>query len=471
MGAETRATLAVKEPGGEDGRCRGSTCRDLSPRLSRLTSCTRSLACALCAASQVDLGQMLLTLQPSLLMMVDDAGSVATRAAVSILQMDRSGGGAAAAAAAAAAAEGAAGEPSPPLALMRWPASAPEWAADAVGSLAAPELRQWGATRLAVIALVSASPARLPAFHASFVAAALVSPGGGETTTTGRRQRARGSNSRRELGTDLTSLMLLMPYDAPPSVVAYAQSGWAWPVHAKHIRFRVDVVGGRCASAGLRDVLRHLEAWSPFVAPPPSAPAGALGGVEDATSSSRPHGTDGSGGDGDGGYGGGSDEWALIVRDDVELSPGFYVYVRHFLARADSDAAHVSQRGLLGFALGVPMEGGGGGGAVRGRLPIPSSCGAAYSAAAWLELQQYAMAKLGLVDGGQRCSDADAAAPHAANGPIEALGNWSGVQRRFMAERGYALHYSGLTLCRRQGDASVRLSSGEEVAAHLAAKH
>eukprot|EP00966_Prymnesium_polylepis_P199767 4629901-Prymnesium_polylepis.1 len=47
---------------------------------------------------------------------------------------------------------------------------------------------------------------------------------------------------------------------------------------------------------------------------------------------------------------------------------------------------------------------------------------------------------------------------------------WDELLSRFMAERGYALHFPGVNLCRRQGDNATRLATETELAALLRAK-
>lgn len=258
-------------------------------------------------------------------------------------------------------------------------------------------------------------------------------------------------------------MTLLLEHDSSSAVVAYAQRGWTWAPHAKRVRYRVAAVGGECATDAQREVVRSLEAWEPLL-PKGHAPAA----------------------------GAGSGGWALMIADDVELSEGFYLYIRHALAAvgglgqpfAKRDAGGAGSAGgaggggngggheLLGFALGAPAgKPVGGVAASAGRLQRAASCGTVYAAAAWAELRTFAGGmQLGCADG-NATSDSTArrleAAAHSSAGHATTHGAWSTLLERFMAERGYALHFSGLNLCRRRGDGKTRLASGAEVAALL----
>ena len=152
-----------------------------------------------------------------------------------------------------------------------------------------------------------------------------------------------------------------------------------------------------------------------------------------------------------------NEPWVLLLRDGVELSEAFYVFTRYFLA------SQTAKNSVMGLALGTPA---GANGEVPqdgdaqvvlqgkpGTLQFPSSCATVYSASAWLELREYALERLRL--------DEDAACNAAAE-----VG-WNSLQRQFMLERGYWMHFSGLNLCRSQGEASLQLASGDKVAQFL----
>ena len=68
-----------------------------------------------------------------------------------------------------------------------------------------------------------------------------------------------------------------------------------------------------------------------------------------------------------------------------------------------------------------------------------------------------------LCDGDKRATHLHAAAADAQNAPL----GWDDMEKLFMTERGYTVHYPGLNMCRGRGDTSIPLASGEDVAALL----
>ena len=141
-----------------------------------------------------------------------------------------------------------------------------------------------------------------------------------------------------------------------------------------------------------------------------------------------------------------SEGWTLILRsDNVELSEGFQVYLRHFLAMHEPKVDGGTDR-LLGISLGA------------------AGCGSVYAAEPWNELRRFAFERLGL-ESGVLC-DEKGGHVHAADMANPQL-DWEGVEKQFLTERGYTLHYPGLNLCRGRGDISTPLASGEDVAALL----
>ena len=89
--------------------------------------------------------------------------------------------------------------------------------------------------------------------------------------------------------------------------------------------------------------------------------------------------------------------WALQLADDVEVSEGLIVYLRHYLASHDDDAIGREEAAegvkLLGIALGSrPVAGGvdsrGSGKQLWQRQPC--ACGTVYRAAAWTALRAFA---------------------------------------------------------------------------------
>ena len=166
-------------------------------------------------------------------------------------------------------------------------------------------------------------------------------------------------------------------------------------------------------------------------------------------------------------------ERLLVLADDVELSDGFYVYVRRILAAnpyasAGERALQAREGLLLGLALGAPMGSAeeardmDGTRATRGRLGLPSSCATVYAAAGWRELRAYAATKLTPLmmnpdekDGRSACEAKRSAAP----------ASFEELQRQFMREKGFSIDYPGVHLCRRRGDTSVKLATGAQVAA------
>ena len=382
----------------------------------------------LTAEATRDLAQMVQTTQPTVMLTADDGNSVVAQAARALSAF----GGA-------------------PLIVL--PTATPPWAARSLASLPIRSLARWGAAHLTISVLVSSSTAKLVALHASLVNAALM--------PAGNRPASRPA--------DQPELRLLLRLDAPQQAATLAMHSLAWPQGAKHVRHRIEpVYGGRC-NEGFREVIEHLEAWDP----------GARGA----------HGTGGPlSGDARGlGAAAEAEPWLLLLRDDVELSEGFYVYLRHTLAAlAEGGSGGSSGRGddngsikLLGVGLGSPRVALGmrvdqqhtsradGSGSMVGHggsstenplrssaLAWPSTCATVFRASAWRKLRHFARARLRF-DNAQ-CMDVAAA---------EAT--WDRLQRDFMVESGHALRFSSVSLCRRQGDASVRLASGEEVAAAL----
>ena len=270
-----------------------------------------------------------------------------------------------------------------------------------------------------------------------------------------------------------TTVSLLVDFDTPRSVATYAMQGWAWPSKAaKHLRHRAAPIGGACAAAAQREVLQFLEAWVPARPAPPAGTAPpAAGTAATATAATATAAAAGA--------------WNLILSDDIELSEAMYVYVRHTLATTPPPLpSGRPPQHILGFALGAPVASSGGAGvARRGWLTRAASCGTVYTEAGWQALKAYAatIEPSSLVGSGT--CNATGAGGGAPPPPPPLVGDtagqvppfplaakataWAELQERFMAATGYALHYPGLSLCRRKGDGFTRLASGAEVAALL----
>lgn len=322
--------------------------------------------------------------------------------------------------------------------MLHVPAAAPPWALESLWALPASQLARWGATPLTIAVLASSDAERLGALHASLSAAARAAANG--VPSLAQPPGARSPSLPR----DRTSVSIMLGHAAPAAVATFAQRGWTWPRHAKHVRYRVEPVGGRCASAAQREAIRVLEAWEPALP---------------RSSESRSTGSDGRAA-----AAGEGAEWALVLGDDVELAEGFYVYVRAFLASADARGVEVAGRTdrLLGLALGAPMgSDGNAGGAQAGRLRVPARCGTVYTAAAWHEFRQFASERLGLASVGAACGEKETAPAQQQET------TWTATQQQFMTQRGLALLYPGVRLCRRRGD-EEELASGTEVAAAVA---
>ena len=98
------------------------------------------------------------------------------------------------------------------------------------------------------------------------------------------------------------------------------------------MRERVEPVGGNCAPAAARESIRALESWMPRRSPEISSPSVSVRSPVDGHAPLRkaPHAR---------GATTGGDEWSLLLSDDVELSEGFYVYIRHFLSKQSPSSA------------------------------------------------------------------------------------------------------------------------------------
>ena len=299
------------------------------------------------------------------------------------------------------------------------PPDAPAWAASIAASLPAPALARWSAVRLTISVLSSGGAAPLAALAASLRRVALL------------RQAA-------ELGEAQLSLLLS---HASPTATAEEAMRWDWPAHTKHLRYRIEPAaaaalaglarsdGSNCSehlAAQARESVARAESWAP---PPADGAAPAAG---------------------------------LLLDDGVELSEGFYLYLRHYLAqRPAATTGH-----LLGLALGAPAAAHEAEAEERAEAGMeraaPSGCASLYLAPAWRELQRFAAARL------EQLVAAASAAGRCAEAAADADGHgWAGLQRRFMRERGYRMHYPRVRLCRRQGDSATRLATGDEVAAAL----
>jgi hypothetical protein len=355
------------------------------------------------AEATADLGQMVRAARPALMLAMDDPESPGVRAAA---RLARVGG----------------------LPLLQVPAAAPTWALDSLATLRPDQLVRWGATDLAIVVFVQADSdvSRLAALRDSLCGPSLATAGRGLTHAPTERLTPHVISAARAR----TSIALLFDFAVPTVVTTFVQRSWAWPRHAKTMRYRVESVGGSCASPAQREVLQMLEAWEPVQQ---KARGRAL--LPNAQS------------------------WSLILRsDNVELSEGFHVYVSHFLATYEPEAiaAPGSNARLLGIALGAQSLSG------HSNVATPT-CGSVYVADAWDELRKFASLRLGLTHGGPLCDEGGKPISAAEDTELD----WVAVEKLFMREHGFTLHYTGLNLCRVRGDESTKLASGEEVAAML----
>ena len=371
------------------------------------------------AEALADLGQVVRAARPRLLIGLDDPSSAGTRAAA---RLSRFGA----------------------TPFLRVPLRTPAWALESLCTLSVAQLARWGATPLSLIVLASSDAAALRALHASISSAALLVAAAdhGHANMAAPPSNVAAQHGSQSAG-DRTVLTILTRNDAPREVASYARREWAWPRHAKHVRSRVEPIGGyTCGSATQLEAIRALEAWLP------RSVASAGASKAQATRSA-----------------GGEPGWALLLSDDCELSAGFHVYVRHFLASLPSRSTDK----MLGLSLGPPA-GSGDKHPRQGRLAEPSTCGTVYSSAGWRELHAFAATKLAslTLTGDEAESPVGKARCEARR--LEAPSSWSDLQQQFMRAHGFALHYPGLHLCRRRGDLSVTLASGEDVAKIISAE-
>jgi hypothetical protein len=231
----------------------------------------------------------------------------------------------------------------------------------------------------------------------------------------------------------VVDVRLLLDVETPEATAKFAREGWSWPPPAKQVRVRIDRGAASECSASRRAVVDRLESWSPTVTERRAEQF---------------------------------EDWMVLLTDEVEISEGLFVYLRHMahtLALRHGGGAASSPK-LLGLALGTPQRRSASDASepeparpeepARGSLAVPSTCGTAYGASAWRQLRRYAAVAA--------ASDAD-----GSNCATVAPASWDSLQRRFMNESGFRMAFSGLHLCRHQGDATIKLASGEEVAAAL----
>lgn len=360
----------------------------------------------LLAEATTDLAQMLRTLRPDVVITLADADAPASMAATTLAL---AGG--------------------PPV--LELPSTAPSWVVRSVGSLGrGAELGAWGASRLSLSVLVSSAPPSLELLYQSVLRAPLAAialePGGRPPV---HKQAAHALASQQWTPHAVVDVRLLLDVDTPESTAKFAREGWSWPPPAKQVRVRIDRGAASECSASRRAVVDRLESWSPTV---------------DERRAEQ------------------FEDWMVLLTDDVEISEGLFIFLRHMahtLAQRHVGGAASSLK-LLGLALGTPMSTPQRRSAsdapepARGSLAVPSTCGTAYGASAWRQLRRYAAVAA--------ASDAD-----GSNCAMIAPAGWDSLQRRFMNVSGFRIAFSGLHLCRHQGDATIKLASGEEVAAAL----
>jgi hypothetical protein len=367
-------------------------------------------ASRLLAEATTDLAQMLRTLRPDVVITLVDADAPASRAAMTL---DRAGG--------------------PPVLAL--PSTAPSWVVRSVGSLCgSAELGAWGASRLFLNVLVSSAPSALESLYQSVLRAPLAAIAhelGGRPPA--HKQAVRALASQQWTPHGVVDVRLLLDVETPEATAKFAREGWSWPPPAKQVRVRIDRGAASECSASRRAVVDRLESWSPTVTERRAEQF---------------------------------EDWMVLLTDEVEISEGLFVYLRHMahtLALRHGGGAASSPK-LLGLALGTPQRRSASDASepeparpeepARGSLAVPSTCGTAYGASAWRQLRRYAAVAA--------ASDAD-----GSNCATVAPASWDSLQRRFMNESGFRMAFSGLHLCRHQGDATIKLASGEEVAAAL----
>lgn len=390
-----------------------SSSSDAAPSSTAATPPSPVARARLDAESLTDLGQVLRAARPRVVIAVDDPDSTAVRSAI---RLARFGG--------------------PPL--VRIPPSTPSWALECLAQLPVHALARWGTTPLMLTVLASADRAALPQLHRSLAAAAMLhrrtdmaSGGGGGAP----RAHLPPLASMTALGgADRTELTVLVPHDSPPALSGVSLTGTLWPSADVHMRGRIAPVGEHtCATPEQRQMIAHVEAWMPR-----------------ATAAHEPL------------------PWGMVTTDDVELSEGFYVYVRHYIATtpADTDAADST---LLGIALGMP-EGIRHGSTIPphgGRLAHPTACASVYTNDGWRALRAFAESAVATL---RLTGEGDAATLRASceERRTAVPASWIALQEQFLRERAHTMHYPGVQLCRKRGDTSVNLASGDEVAALLA---
>ena len=183
----------------------------------------------------LDLGQIVRTVRPAILLALEDAGSAAVRAAASLA---RFGG--------------------PPLICL--PREFPAWLPQLLSAYPTPILARHGSAALTlVVHAKSGDVAALSAIHDGIHAAVSATP----------------RLVKSAAGADAwPGLTILLPSNATLASVAFAQQRWKWPQKAKHVRYRIAPAGGDGkACSGFEATIDKLEAWEP--------PSHATGGAKD----------------------------------------------------------------------------------------------------------------------------------------------------------------------------------------------
>ena len=293
---------------------------------------------------------------------------------------------------------------------LQVPMDTAPWLFRLLASIPVAQLARWPSTTLTMAIIVRSVPdarssaaSRLGTLRSS-IASALIPLYGTESafgsypndvasgTSSPAVTQAPGSVVR-----DYPSLLLHLEFGLGIDAMHTARV-WRWAHGNKQLRFRVNPAGGcteKDASSAHEAIVAFIESWYPQQrngadsseqvgkGKPSQAPNSKSRRLPDFKYPEHV---------GISGSGGGGEEAVLLLEDDMELSPAFYLYVQHLLlTRGVAEGEHPL---LLGVALGPPHQKAQLVRGVPATAPLASSCGTVYFGGAWAELQEFVAEKL-----------------------------------------------------------------------------